>query len=365
MDSKYHSFKKLNLENLEYITISTEVSFEPSESVLLFPSEEYPVSSEDCKEVEFVLNNTPVEFDKNNLTVDYVRFSTDGEKFSKSYPIPALFQKLLEERFEGDIWFKYEFEVKKIPKEISIVFEGSEKTECNLNGKELEVHNYADENYLVADIHNLVKLGANEFTIKTNWFQSEMVYYTLFGENITESLKNCLVYDSNIEAIYVEGKFGVYTDCPFIDTEDDFVISKEFYIGEIPKTVTEPIKEGFPFFAGNMILRNKLNILDLNVLLRLRCNAAIADVIVNENKAGKILFGELLDISNFAVIGENIIEIHLQFSNRNKMGPHHTKDPLSHILAFPELFEISAWDDAVSLEYQEEYELLLLECDKK
>lgn len=365
LDSKYHSFKKLNLENLEYTTISTEVSFEPSESVLLFPSEEYLALSEEYKEIKFTLNNNSVEFDKNNLTVDCVRYSKDGENFSKLYPIPALFQKLLEERFEGDIWFKYEFDIKILPKEIRIVFEETEKNEYQLNGQILEPKNYDDENYMVADIHKLVKLGANEFTMKTNWFQNEKVYYTLFGENITESLKNCLVYDSNIEAVYVEGKFGVYTDHPFIETEDGFVISKDFYIGEIPKTVTEPIKEGFPFFAGNMILHKNFKILDSKILLRLKCNAAVSDVSVNGKKSGKILFGELLDISDFIVKGENDIEISLQFSNRNKMGPHHTKDPLSHILAFPELFEISAWDDAVSPEYQEEYELLLLECDKK
>ena len=47
------------------------------------------------------------------------------------------------------------------------------------------------------------------------------------------------------------------------------------------------------------------------------------------------------------------------------MGPHHTKDELSHILAFPELFEITEWEDDYSSEYREEYELLLLECAEK
>ena len=38
------------------------------------------------------------------------------------------------------------------------------------------------------------------------------MYYALFGENVTESLKNCLAYDSDIEAIYLKGDFGVYGD---------------------------------------------------------------------------------------------------------------------------------------------------------
>lgn len=366
LEEKYRSFRKLNLETLEWEVVPKKVNLEPSECALLFPYEEETPLQKELEELKLVLDNTPVEFDENTLTVDNVRYSTDGRSFSKLYPVAGLFQKLLQERYRGEIWFRYEFDVHTVPEKICIKVEESPNGVYDINGHQIIFANRSriEERVLVADVHKYIKEGINSFTVKTDWFQSENVYYALFGENVTESLRNCLAYDSDLEAVYLAGQFGVYTDEPFVDTGDGFVASKGFYIGEIPTAVSEPVKEGLPFFAGSMTVHKTVCLDNTDVILRVGGNRLEVDVTVNGKYAGKILFGELLDISAFTVKGENILDLEILFSNRNKMGPHHYKDNISHFFVTPETFEISGWVDGISDNYSEKYELLTLGCDK-
>ena len=72
------------------------------------------------------------------------------------------------------------------------------------------------------DIAPYVKTGVNEIIIELDYYQSEDVYYALFGENVTESLKNCLAYDTNIEPVYLMGDFGVYGE--FTMGHSDYIL---------------------------------------------------------------------------------------------------------------------------------------------
>ena len=74
---------------------------------------------------------------------------------------------------------------------------------------------------------------------------------------MTESLKNYIVYDSELEAIYLKGEFGVYSDKPFT-ADDEFAFMKDFYIGKAPQKVTEPTSEGLPFFRGTLSVSQKV-----------------------------------------------------------------------------------------------------------
>lgn len=366
LDSKYKSFKQLDFNTLEFRNVPLEVTFEPNECMLLFPDETEIEPQKPKQEIKFYLDNDQVEFDENILVVDNVRYSRDGEDYSKAYPVAGLFAKLLQDRYEGGIYFKYNFEVRKIPEEICITTEEMADADYFLNGQVLKFSNRSckEQNQLVADVSELVKSGVNEFVVKTNWFQNENVYYALFGENVTESLKNCLVYDRELEPIYCIGRFGVYTDNRFVETSDGFTASKDFYIGETPRTVTEPVTDGLPFFSGTMKIKKKIILDKTDIILRIPGKKMTATVKLNGNYVGKVLFGELIDIGKNAVVGENILEIEFIFSNRNKFGPHHNTDTITHFFSAPDFFEMCDWEDGVCPGYTDNYELIKFGCAK-
>lgn len=364
---KINSFKKLDLITLEEKNIPLDITLEPAESALLFLDEELPDSEKPLVEQVFSLNNAEVLEVSNKMTVDYVRYSKNGVDFSEKYPCPALFAKLLEERYEGEIYFKYEFEVKTVPSSIKLAVEKCNALKQWINGKEFDFTENSDieKNILISDITDLVKSGINEYVVKTDWYQSDMVYYALFGENVTESLRNCLVYNSELEAIYLSGDFGVYSKNGYTDTKvEGFVYGNDFYIDTLPKTVTEPVTEGFPFLADKLKLRQKLFLNDKNTKLRFNGNWQVLYVTVNGKYAGKLIYERVLDISDFAVEGENIIEVEFVLSNRNLLGPHHLKNGEYYQSVSPWSFELTnSWVDGKSEVYVDKYLLLKLNCN--
>ncbi len=363
---KIQSFKQLDLITLEEKHIPTTVTLEAGESMLLFPDTASKTAEENLIEHKFKLRNAEVKVSNNYLTVDTVQYSTDGIIYSKTYPCAGLFAKLLEERYEGDIYLKYKFDVKHIPEKTTISVEYCDAKEQYLNGKSFCFDGVSkkEKHLLNADITNLVQSGINEYVVKLNWYQSDSVYYALFGEGVTESLKNCLVYDTELEPIYISGDFGVYPKEKYVEsTKAGLVFGKDFYIDKMPVTVTEPVTEGFPFFAGNMTLKQTITLENPNISLRMSGNWQAAYITVNGNYVGKLVYNRTLDISKYAVIGNNTIEVELIISNRNLLGPHHLKGDGSTDFVSPWCFEMGGtWHNGESDSYADRYSFLLIDC---
>ena len=170
-----------------------------------------------------------------------------------------------------------------------------------------------------------------------HWHQTEETYYALFGENVTESLRNCIVYDSEIESVYLAGKFGVYSHDEFEVYDRESVCAGNFYIGEVPQRVSEITTGGFPFFRGKITLCKDILLENINTVLKIKGRFLTAKVWVNETFAGEAFFGRYLDISDCAVVGMNRIKVEFLIGNRNLLGPFHhagTEDFVS-----PALFE--------------------------
>lgn len=364
--SSIKSFKRLDLITLKEENIPLDITLEPCESALLFLDDACPDTKTAASEYTFCLNNAEVCEVSNKLTVDYVRYSTDGTNFSEKYPCPGLFAKLLEDRFKGEIYFKYEFEVKTIPSKINLAVENCNALEQWINGNSFKFDRCSEieKNILISDITNLVKTGINEYVVKLDWYQKDMVYYALFGENVTESLRNCLVYDTELEAIYLSGDFGVYSKNGYTDsTAKGYVFGNDFYIDALPKTVSEPVTEGFPFLSGKLKLKQKILLNSKNAKLRFNGTWHILYVSVNGKYAGKLIYERVLDISDFAVAGENEIEVEFVISNRNLLGPHHLTGSGCPKEVTPWCFELTnSWVDGCSDDYEDRYTLLKLNC---
>ena len=322
---KTSSFLAMDPVSMNTRKIPLTVSLEKDESLLLFPVEEAISEIEERKELELQFSEAEVEFVENYMTVDVVRYSRDGVQYSEPILTYDLFQQLLEERYEGALWLKYDFEIRTLPEHLSLMSENKDALEHRINGQKFTfTENWEDENsFMTADVTELIHQGMNSYEVILNWYQSEKTYYALFGEDVTESLKNCIAYDSEVEAIYLCGRFGVYSSSEFENCDADMVCAKQFYIGEIPGKVTEPVTDGFPFFRGKLTFRQKMVLETDQVVLKLLGHYLTAKVWVNGQKAGELLFDRKIDISPYACCGNNDIKVEFTIGNRNFLGPFH------------------------------------------
>lgn len=303
-----------------------EVVLKPGEDTLLCLSEEQVSKKAVLTPYKLRFTQAEVSVKENYFPVDTVRYSTDGEKYSELWPCPALFEKLIREQYQGPLFLQYAFEVSELPSQIFVRAERSNDVAAWLNGKELTENVSVEKDDInLYDITSLVGKGTNTYTSQIDWYENEMVYLALFGENVTESLKNCIVYDTELQPIELVGTFGVYPQDAYQQDEDErFVRGGNFYIGALPEViVSEPVTEGFPFLAGEMVLRQKVTFDTSNILLQIAGEYQMAFVKVNDKNAGKLLFDTELDISDVVKAGENEIEVRFLLGNRNRMGPHH------------------------------------------
>ncbi len=357
-----HSFMKLDLQTMQSEQVPLTITVEPGETLVLFPDRQRIEKISPKKETVFALQNAQVSFADNYLTLDMVCYSYDGKAFSHPYPCRGLFQKLLWERYEGPLYLKYDFAVKEMPGKIRVLAETGSTGEQWLNGVPLQMSIMGQplDHTWQADISRLIRVGQNDYTVKMNWHQNEQVYYALFGENVTESLLNCIVYDSELEPIYLSGDFGVYTDMPF--TEDgEYVFGEAFYIAKAPQKVTEPTCEGFPFFRGTLSVSQNVNFEESVTHLRVNGTYQSAKVQINGKLAGTLLFDRVVEIKDYIHPGENNIQIDFVISNRNLLGPHHLADQSSRHGVSPHSWELTnEWLKDEKTGYRKSYELLKL-----
>ena len=324
-----HSFLALDPVSMSTKHLPLTITLHEDESILLFPIEDAPPVERDISEVTCVFSNAKVDFSQNYLTVDTVRYSKDGICFSDPIIIYELFDRLLKEQYKGKLWLRYDFNVQTIPQEISIIAEQTNILAYSINGHSFTFnHNWKDdENFKMADITCHIQQGMNQYEVVLDWSQSEDTYYALFGENVTESLQNCISYDSEIEAIYLCGKFGVYSKSGFEIYDNATVCAHDFYIGDVPKIIDEPITDGLTFFSGNLTLEQEFMFDTEHVILHLPGDYLTAKLWINDNYVGELLFEKRIDISDYARRGTNQIKVEFTIGNRNLLGPFHSTYP--------------------------------------
>lgn len=322
-----HSFIKTDLVEGTTKQVPLTVTLKPGEDAVLFLSSEKAESKHKLRPYEFRLHGEPIQWEQNYLVVDKVSYSTDGVHFSEPWLYMALFEKLLKEQYQGKIFFRYEFDVKTMPQEIYLRTEWNPDYDVQawLNGVKLTERIPAEESYAVRyDTSRIVQKGRNAYVVETNWYENPFVHHALFGGNATESLRNLLTYDSELEPIRLEGKFGVYSSCNYEKTENPkWIRGNDFYIGDIPECVTELTTDGLPFFAGEFRACKEMVFEDKQVLLSILGDYHIAEVFVNGTFAGKLMYDKELDISHVARAGKNQVEVRYVVHNRNLYGPHH------------------------------------------
>ncbi|MBQ8802456.1 MAG: hypothetical protein IJZ53_02315 [Tyzzerella sp.] len=339
----FQSFKGYDIERDSFYQQPSTMTFRPGQSKILYYSQEIVPEEKMLEEILLPTSMEMVETSDNYMTLDRICVSYDGLKFSEECSFTKVFNDLLEMRYEGDLWLKYSFFVKTIPEKISFLTEDMNNLSCTINGVEMKFDGISDFEKRIgkADITPWCKVGKNEVVIKIHFWESENVYYALFGEGVTESLRNCLVYNTTIEACYLQGDFAVYS-------EDEYVVDMEkgiyfndgnFYIDKRTEIVTDTVKDGYPFFAGCMTFNVQFKSDGLPCRLKLPQNSHLAYVKVNGISVEKKYFEDAPDISNYVKKGDNVAQITVYSGNRNLLGPHHYGPDPEPDLAAPQMFD--------------------------
>ena len=155
--------------------------------------------------------------------------------------------------------------------------------------------------------------------------------YPLNSEKDTQHLAQLLAKYIDQGVIYLIGDFGVFSPNPAVIVGNGGEeISGDLELDKAPVEVSTGsiIPQGYPFFSGNMTLKNTVTLSadelkNRSILFEKRC-AVITKIKVNGKQAGRILWQPYeISLQGLLKEGENVIEVELVSSLRNLLGPHH------------------------------------------
>ncbi|MBQ9115952.1 MAG: hypothetical protein IJY04_02915, partial [Clostridia bacterium] len=270
----------------------------------------------------------------NMLALDRASVSFNGVDYTEVRPLERIRDNLLSDRYKGELWLSFPFTVNEIPEKLLVVTEPMGTDVLDVNGRSVALgeDSMIDPSFRATDISSAVKLGENRIVVKMNYYQRDYVYHVLYG-GVSETLRNCLVFDTEIENMYLIGSFALDTDSNAFNEEKknafrytagvDFPIVRQ----RTQLDVSNIVKDGYPFYCGKLSFSGKIcfNLGD-PTLLHLTGRYATAHVSVNGKPAGVLLFSEYLDLADHLIEGENTLSITLCNAYRNLLGPHHRRD---------------------------------------
>lgn len=317
---------------------------------------------------KFTLDTLP----ENMLTLDRAMVSKDGGEYSEERPIERIRDNLFSERFAGVLSLKFPFAVKDVPGTLYAVAEPLKYRSVKVNGKEAHFTDgwRFDRSFRMIDLSELVREGYNEIEFTLDYFQSEHVYDVLYGGG-NEALRNCLAFDTEIEAVYLYGDFAVRPDRGFFTTDGTPFTNADSGTGwgesassckvktwrsaggyrlcarDRSIDLTDIVRDGYPFFAGEMTATAEFDHKNGDpTTLKLGGRFAVCHPVINGHDLGAALFTDTFDLAPYLKEGKNTLTLTLCFSNRNLMGPHHRKNPEPFAVAPPTFSFEKEWRDS-------------------
>lgn len=355
IDVNFHAKGYRSFTSYDILTDSTKkvgehLHFEEGQSYLLYPSlSKAPLEADEKPLLHLPKKAVLAHPVDNFLTLDFLSYSFDNMHYSPFLHHMGVFDELLKKRYAGPLYQKYVFEARVLPKKCLLLAEEVKDEKILVNGHAVvSMGPTAVESKLLRyDIAPYLHQGQNEILLEFPYSQGENVYYALFGENVTESLKNCLAYDHTIEPVYLLGDFGVYGDFSK-GNKDNILLGEHFYLAEQKREIRSLIEDGFPFFRGDIDLIEHLDSPTKEGVLEVLDRFQLLEVKLNGVNLGKMMFSSYLDLSKALQVGGNEVRLTLTISNRNLLGPFHTLAQ-EDLGVGPYSFErTGTWKDGVS-----------------
>jgi hypothetical protein len=312
------------------------------------------------------------KINNNYLLLDRARIAYDGE-LSELMPIERIRDELLHARFKGTLNLVFPFYIKDIPTRLEAIIEPKRVMRIAINDIDIELSSEwaIDRSLRTVDVSKYLRNGENSIELTFDYYQREYVYEVLYG-GASETLRNSLVFDTEIENIYLRGRFALdmkkeaFTedeDCAYrYNADDGMALIKQKDLVD----VTNLVAAGYPFYCGEFTVSTSIvyNIGDPTVL-KLSGNYSVARVSVNGKFVGNSIFSDCIELSSFLQTGKNIISITLCNGYRNLLGPHHWEiaEPLG---VGPINFSFEKkWIDGKCKEYDSRYSFVKYGIDIK
>jgi len=169
----------------------------------------------------------------------------------------------------------------------------------------------------------------NTISFDCDFYQSEKFYENLKKARVFESEKNKLVYETEIEAIYLLGNFSVKADGEWTEIEKNALRYKGGFEIDAPieKIALKNIeRQGFTFFCGEMVLEGEIDIKGKNPVLELNQKGINAIKVEIGDFKKTVLTDIKLSLKELEGSGKQKIKLTLINNLRNLLGPHHLKE---------------------------------------
>ncbi|MBE6598687.1 MAG: hypothetical protein E7638_04525 [Ruminococcaceae bacterium] len=345
------------------------LNFEEGESHLLIPSS-LPMTGENVTKSSVPTIDIPKEVKiaekpVNMLTLDTAEVSYNGVDYEEALSVMGIKDNLLRARYNGDVWLRFTYEAAEdylgSAKNLRLVTEPMNVLSISVNGAEVTPipdEWWFDKSFRVTDILPYTKIGKNEIVIKIHHWQRDYVYYVLYG-GVCEALRNCLVFDCEVECVYLTGDFCLRCDGSFTDGERNSILYEGGFVLESQRETCRMgniVTDGYPFFAGHFKGAFTYEYTDGGpIMLHITGRYAVCDVTVNGKAAGTLMFSEYLDIGEYLTEGANEIVLDICNSNRNLMGPHHRHDPEPYAVGPPTFSFEKEWNGRECADYVSRY----------
>lgn len=280
-----------------------------------------------------------VHSDPNALTLDRCDCFFHGKPAGENLPAIEITELACALAQPVELRLAYRFHIAQpLSGPLYLVCESPKNYRFTINGKIARLSPcgyYRDKSFVKLNISKFVKAGRNELCMDTCFQQYGSVYsdFRAAAEGF-ESVRNRLTYDEEVEAIYLVGNFRVDTPGVFQAGQRE----DRLYQGDFSLTPPSPyvcsgdlVRQGFPFFSGQMTLRNTFQLTQEECQGRClrfaKRGAIVLNIRVNGRPAGKIFWRPYeINLDGLLHEGENKIEITLTGSLRNLLGPHHLKE---------------------------------------
>lgn len=310
-----------------------------------------------------------VRSDPNALTLDRCDCLIHGKPAGENLPAIEITELACALAQPAELRLVYRFQIAQpLHGPLYLVCETPKHYRFTLNGRLARLSPcgyYRDKAFVKLNIGKLVKTGLNELCMDTCFQQYGSVYsdFRAAAEGF-EAIRNRLTYDEEVEAVYLIGDFRVSTPGAFqVGTREDSLYHGSFALVPPAPGVCagDLVKQGFPFFSGQITLRNTFLLTQAESKgRRLRFSkrgAIVLNVRVNGRSARKIFWRPYeIDLDGLLHEGENQIDITLTGSLRNLLGPHHLKSGESYSVTPGSFYRRSTvWRDGDNPDWTDDY----------
>lgn len=303
---------------------SENVQAKPEEATVIRPEGEYKIVGEL----------------ENSMTLDRCDYYFDGELQEKNGYVLNVCERANKLGRKVAIHQDYHVTFNHIPSTLYMACETPWIFDITVNGAGVEYADcgyFRDASFRKIDIAKYVKLGENTISFDVDFVQSDDFYKNLKKSYIFESEKNKLVYDMEIEAIYLVGNFAVGTPGKWakLDYSNKANRLNEFaerYSGEF--TVEKPAgkvnvkcihREGFPFFSGKLNLEGEIEVKGKSPVLELDMHGINSLHVKIDSREFVAMTDNIIPLNGVSQ-GKHKVEFTLINNLRNLLGPHHIKN---------------------------------------